>query len=70
MEVCAPYLRERVDNPCKGWFTIYEIVFLLGLTFPMPRLASAMLVGPTNAELVEHQSQHSSTCRSKGPNCG
>lgn len=43
MEVRAPYPRERADNPCKCWFAIYEIVFLLGLTFPMPQLASAVL---------------------------
>ncbi|GMN23431.1 hypothetical protein TIFTF001_000112 [Ficus carica] len=44
MEVHAPYSGERADNPCKGWSAIYEIIFLLGLTFPMPWLASTVLV--------------------------
>lgn len=43
MEVRAPYPGEMADNPCEGWFTIYEIVVLLGLTFPVLRLASAEL---------------------------
>ena len=43
MEVRAPYPGEMADNPREGWFAIYEIVFLLGLTFHMPQLASATL---------------------------
>lgn len=43
MEVHAPYPGEMADNPHEGWFAIYEIVFLLGLTFLMPQLASATL---------------------------
>lgn len=43
MEVRAPYPREMADNPREGSFAIYEIVFLLGLTFHMPRLALAVL---------------------------
>ena len=41
--VHAPYSGERADNPYEGWSAIYEIVFLLGLTFPMPWLASTVL---------------------------
>lgn len=43
-EVRAPYPKERDDNPCKVWLAIYEIIFLLELTFPMLRLASTVLV--------------------------
>lgn len=44
MEVRAPHSGERADNPCEGWFAIYKIIFLLGLTFPMPQLALTVLV--------------------------
>lgn len=44
IEVRAPFTGERADNPSEGWFPIYEIVFLLGLTFPIPQLASTVLV--------------------------
>lgn len=43
MEVRAPYLGERAYNPYEDWFAIYEIVYLLGLTFLIPRLASTVL---------------------------
>lgn len=43
MEVRSPYPEERADNPCEGWLVIYEIVFLSGLTFPIPWLALAVL---------------------------
>ena len=43
MEIRTPYLGERANKPHEGWFAIYETIFLLGLDFLIPRLASAVL---------------------------
>lgn len=43
IKIQVPNSTKRVDSPQEGWFILYELSLLLGMRFPLTKLAAKVL---------------------------